>query len=290
MVSILMTSYNREDYISEAIESVLASTYKEFELIIVDDCSKDRTVEMARKYEAADRRVKVYVNEYNLGDYHNRNKAADYATGKYIKYIDSDDLIYPHGLEVMVRAMERFPLAGLGIIGRNNQESNPYPILLSPLDSYRKHFFGNGLFDTGPTGLIFRAEAFKSIGRFSGKRFVGDTEINLRLSANWSVVLISSSLVFWRIHCGQEFVLGNATTGYLELSLPMLKAELAKPECPLDASEIKRILDYNKGVSARHIVKVALQKRSLKKGVLLSRQLGLGIGDFINAIFLSKVI
>ena len=61
-----MTSYNREKYIAQAIESVLASTYKDFELIIVDDCSKDNTVGIAKKYEELDSRVKVYVNEFNL--------------------------------------------------------------------------------------------------------------------------------------------------------------------------------------------------------------------------------
>ena len=84
LVSVLMTSYNRENYIAEAIESVLASTYKNFELIIVDDRSKDRTVEIARSYESKDDRVKVYINEKNLGDYPNRNKAASYAKGFYI--------------------------------------------------------------------------------------------------------------------------------------------------------------------------------------------------------------
>src|SRR5438309_1057271 len=98
LVSILMTSYNRERYIAEAIESALKSTYTEFELIIVDDGSKDRTVEIARSFESKDKRVKVYVNEHNLGDYPNRNRAAGYATGKYIKYLDADDMIYPWGL------------------------------------------------------------------------------------------------------------------------------------------------------------------------------------------------
>ena len=62
VVSVLMTSYNRQDFIAEAIESVLNSTLKNFELIIVDDCSTDKTVDIAKSYEASDNRVKVYVN------------------------------------------------------------------------------------------------------------------------------------------------------------------------------------------------------------------------------------
>ncbi|HEV2714429.1 MAG TPA: glycosyltransferase family A protein, partial [Terriglobales bacterium] len=94
LVSVLMTAYNREKYIAEAIESVLASNFKDFELIIVDDCSKDRTAEIARRY-TSDSRVQVHVNEKNLGDYPNRNRAASLARGKYLKYLDSDDVIYP---------------------------------------------------------------------------------------------------------------------------------------------------------------------------------------------------
>ena len=88
-----MTAYNREQYIAEAIESVLASTFQDFELIIVDDCSTDATVTIARKYEQQNIRIKVYVNEVNLGQFKNRNKAVSFANGTYIKFFDSDDIM-----------------------------------------------------------------------------------------------------------------------------------------------------------------------------------------------------
>ena len=61
------------------------------------------------------------LSQTNLGDYPNRNKAASYAKGKYIKYLDADDLIYPHGLEVMVHTMEQFPKAGLGDLSKSGR-------------------------------------------------------------------------------------------------------------------------------------------------------------------------
>src|SRR6476646_10196463 len=91
LVSVLMTAYNREKYIAEAVESVLASTYTNFELIVVDDGSTDNTVTIAKSFEARDYRIKLYINEKNLGDYPNRNKAAGYASGEYIVFVDSDD-------------------------------------------------------------------------------------------------------------------------------------------------------------------------------------------------------
>src|SRR5258708_39815278 len=98
LVSILMTAYNREKYIAEAIESVLTSSYTNFELIIVDDCSTDNTLTIAKSYEKNDARIKVYLNEKNLKDYPNRNRAASHAKGKYIKYLDYDDKINNWGL------------------------------------------------------------------------------------------------------------------------------------------------------------------------------------------------
>ena len=127
VVSILTTCFNREKYLTACIDSVLASTHQNWELIIVDDVSTDTSVAIAKSYEKKDPRIKVYVNEKNLGDYPNRNKAASYAKGKYLKYLDADDIIYPHGLEVMVHTMEQFPEAGLGISQKVVEDVKPYP-------------------------------------------------------------------------------------------------------------------------------------------------------------------
>ena len=91
LVSVLTTDYNSEKHLAAAIESVLAQTMEDFELIVVDDCSTDRSVEIARLYEN-DPRVRIFINEENLGDYPNRKRAAFYASGKYIKYVDADDI------------------------------------------------------------------------------------------------------------------------------------------------------------------------------------------------------
>ena len=74
-------------------------------VIVVDDCSSDDTVERARRAAAADPRVRVVVNERNLGDYPNRNRAAALARGRFLKYHDSDDVMYPHCLSTMMTAL-----------------------------------------------------------------------------------------------------------------------------------------------------------------------------------------
>ncbi len=287
LVSVLMTAYNREKYIAEAIDSVLASTYTNWELIVVDDGSSDNTVSIARSYANLDSRVHVIQNEKNLGDYPNRNKAAGYAKGKYIKYVDSDDMIYSASLSVFVEAMEKFPQAAVGIMSKDEKEKKMTPVQLQPVEAYRCHFFQKGILDTGPSGLIFRTDRFREIGGFSGKRYIGDTEINLRLAAGWPVVRIEPGLVFWRQHEGQEIVAGSGSTGYLELELPMIREELNKKECPLSSEEKAPILKYYRTLSARQILKLALANQKPALAVSLYKKLSLNGSDLINAVFRS---
>lgn len=92
LVSIITPAYNAENYISQTIESVINQKYTMWEMIIIDDCSKDRTYEIAKEYSEKDSRVKVYKNEKNSGVSYTRNRAIDLAKGKYISFLDSDDL------------------------------------------------------------------------------------------------------------------------------------------------------------------------------------------------------
>ena len=141
IVSVLMTAFNREKYIGEAIESVLASSFTNFELIIVDDGSKDNTVTIANNYLSADNRIKLYVNKVNQGQFANRNIAASYANGKYLKYVDSDDYIYSYSLKMMVDAMETYPDAGLAFCLTHGPCKKPLPYILYPKEALRQHFF-----------------------------------------------------------------------------------------------------------------------------------------------------
>lgn len=234
MLSVLMTAYNREAFIKEAIESVLASTYRNFELIVVDDCSTDATYEISVSFEAVDPRIKVFRNEVNLGDYPNRNRAASYARGKYIKFLDSDDIIYPHGLEVMVLAMESFPEAGLGIHFPDPNLQVPYPQLISPRQVFLQQFAGSGFFFTGPSGAIIKRESFYRAGEFSGQRFQGDFQCWLNLGMREPVVIFQPGLVWWRIHSEQEFQQHEKRPGsYLKVTLDVHREFLDHADSPL---------------------------------------------------------
>jgi glycosyltransferase involved in cell wall biosynthesis len=204
MVSILMTAYNRENYIAEAIESVLASSYENWELIITDDCSTDATLHIAKKYVLLDSRVKVFKNETNLGDYPNRNRAASYAKGVYLKYLDADDLIYTYGLAAMVTAMQRFPDAGFALSYWKIDDELPYPQLINNQDIIRYEFLYKSLIAAGPSASIIKKEVFNAVGGFSGQQYIGDTELWLNIGSKYSLVKMAPSLVWYRRHSSQQ--------------------------------------------------------------------------------------
>lgn len=257
LVSVLMTSYNREKYIDAAIGSVLASTYPAFELIIVDDGSKDRTVEIARSYAARDGRVKVYVNEKNLGDYPNRNKAASYAAGKYLKYVDADDYIYPWGLASLVNMMEQFPEAGWGLCSLLQVKERPYPFQLSPKEAYEHHYFGPGLFHKAPLSAILVRSAFEKLGGFSGMRMVGDSEMWHRMAMHYPVVLMPDGMVWYREHDSQE---ANSIRQFVLTYEEVVYNALSHPECPLSRDQVRQIVSKRKNQSMRfgayHLLKL----------------------------------
>lgn len=244
-VSILMTVYNRESYLREAIESVLLSTYQNWELIIVDDRSQDDSVKIAKQYASKDERIKVYLNEKNLGDYPNRNKAASFAKGRYIKYLDSDDKIYPHGLEVMVNAMEQFPEAGYGLSSVPDSKGI-FPACISPQEAYLEHFFTTSAhFNRSPGSSIIRTNVFNKVGGFSGKRMIGDNEMWFKLSQEHNLVKFPRDLVWHRSHEGQESR-SDFSRQYEELREAVTVEALNSEKCPLTQSQIEEVKKHLK--------------------------------------------
>lgn len=106
LVSIIMPSYNTAAYVEETIQSVLNQTYTNWELLFVDDCSTDETLELIKKYKS-DFRIKIFEGKMNSGAAVCRNKALREAKGRWVAFLDSDDLWYPEKLEKQVNFMEK---------------------------------------------------------------------------------------------------------------------------------------------------------------------------------------
>jgi glycosyltransferase involved in cell wall biosynthesis len=236
IVSVLMTAYNRASFIGSSIESVLSQTFTDFELLIVDDGSADATFDIARDYERRDCRIRVVRNERNLGQFENRNHAAGLTRGGLLKFHDSDDVMYPHCLEVMVSMLESEPRAGFGLSSGQAWPGGPCPMLLTPRMAYQREFFGGGLFMCGPGGSIFRSQVFRELGGFPLLGPHSDVLLWLHACKTTPCVLMPADLFWYRVHSGQHL---QTAAGQYD-ALPLFRHNwdaLDSPECPLTLEE-----------------------------------------------------
>ena len=106
LVSVIIPNYNAEQFIGETLESVLAQTYADLELLVIDDCSTDNSVSVIRSYMQKDSRIRLFQNEENRGAAYTRNVGLFEAKGKWVAFLDSDDLWLPTKLETQIAFME----------------------------------------------------------------------------------------------------------------------------------------------------------------------------------------
>jgi teichuronic acid biosynthesis glycosyltransferase TuaG len=163
LVSIITPSFNSEKFIAETIQSVQNQTYQNWEMIIVDDCSTDKTVSIIEYIANNDNRIKVYKLEKNSGTGIARNAALGKASGKYIAFLDADDLWKPHKLEIQINFLKKnnlpFTFSFYDCINEQGNELNKRVEAPKNL-SYGQLFFCNyvgnltGIYDVNYFGKI----------------------------------------------------------------------------------------------------------------------------------------
>lgn len=212
--SIITVTYNSSQYIRDAIDSILASSFTDFEIIISDDCSTDNTWEIIQAYD--DSRIIKYRNETNLQEYPNRNKALGLAKGDWVLYIDGDDLIYPHALSFISSMIAKSNDVGM-LLMRWYRNNMIYPILISPRDFYLEKYFGEGFLSTAFTNVVFNRKVLLDNGGIPLGYSFGDDVIRLQLALSCKMMIISDQLTFWRETPSQASqVKNNLLSSYLE--------------------------------------------------------------------------
>lgn len=140
-ITIGLPVYNGENFLAEAIESVLAQTFEDYELVICDNASSDQTEQICRQYAQQDSRIRYYRNAYNQGPARNYNRTFKLAQGRYFKWAAHDDVFAPTLLEKLVLSLEKHPEAVLSfcevdIINAAGELVEPYAVEMQ-LDSDR---------------------------------------------------------------------------------------------------------------------------------------------------------
>lgn len=177
LISVCIPVYNCELYIGAAIESVLAQTCGDFELVILNNCSTDRTAEVIRSFR--DPRIRTIDNATNIGAEGNWNKALAEARGRYVKIVCADDLLHPSCLERQVAVLEDPAYAGVVMVccGREVIDARGKKLLsrsfarssgrLAGQRAIRRTIRAGGNLIGEPTAVLFRRSVLPRVGNFS---------------------------------------------------------------------------------------------------------------------------
>lgn len=216
LVSIAIVNYNRERYLAAAIESVLTQTYPGFELLIWDDGSTDRSLEIARYHAQRDKRIKLIAATHQ-GIARARKAAIAHTTGQYIGWVDSDDLLAPQALAETVAALNASPSVGMvytdyldidavgKVLGYGDRCRIPYSPKRLLVDFMTFHF------------RLMRREAFDRSGGIDDTfQYAYDYDLCLRLSEITQIQRIEKPLYYYRHHSSSRSV--NATQPRIEWS------------------------------------------------------------------------
>tara|TARA_R110000850_G_scaffold20864_5_gene61816 strand:+ start:46 stop:1008 length:963 start_codon:yes stop_codon:yes gene_type:complete len=219
-ISVFIPLYNAEQYITSTVQSVLNQTWQDFEIIILEDCSTDKSYEIASEIAKKDDRIKLYRNEVNLGMLENWNKGIELCQQPYFVKLDADDLWEVDFLEKSLAVLENYPEVGLVfskyvlIDSAGNKVPNSEWDL--PEFANNKPFSGTELVKMGPglmlsfpilrQGLsLMRREIFDEIGKYNylltpETLASTDTEFYFRLGAHYKIFCINEELYLYRIH------------------------------------------------------------------------------------------
>lgn len=200
-ISVITPVYNGEDFLGEAIESILNQSFKDFEYIIIDDCSSDNTWQIMKNYSRKDKRIKIYRNEKNLGIAGNRNKGTALAKGKYIAWQDADDISFPERLEKQHSILEENPQ--IGIVGSYLlffDKSGDISIRKYPRsdEQARKVIFRYS--PVAQPSAMIRKTCFDKVGFYDLKLPPAeDLDMSFRIGAKFKMVNIPLVLVRYRL-------------------------------------------------------------------------------------------
>ena len=200
LVTAVIATYNYGRFVTEAIESVLAQTYPEVEIVVVDDGSTDDTHERLAAY--AGRIRSLYQANQSVAAA--RNTGIQAARGSLIAFLDADDLWHPHKLELQVRYLAQHPQVGLAAVDRLGEGAAHWPVL-NGCTSFRarpvsleeliiKPYFA-------PSGVLVRKECFARVGSFdTSLRNAEDYDMWIRIAAAFPIVKLEVPLWWYRVH------------------------------------------------------------------------------------------
>lgn len=210
LVSICIPTYNGGRFIKETLESIKAQTYKNIEVIVTDDCSKDETLKICEAYDF----VKIFHNEERQGLVGNWNRAVSKASGDYIKLIGQDDILAPESIEKQVKALESHPDATISIGDAKVINQKSEVLMTRSLSRTDKCFDGKKFalkalrsrnIYCEPANALYRKEAALKAGPYNSEFvYVPDWDYGIELSLLGNVYYVADTIMSFRISNDSE--------------------------------------------------------------------------------------
>ncbi len=213
LLSVVTPVYNGEPYLRECIESILAQTYLNWDYTIVNNCSQDRTREIAEEYAARDPRIRVHNNPHFVGQIANYNIAVRRISpdSKYCKVVAADDWLFPECLSRMVEVAEENPtvaIVGAYVLSETTvrPEGLPYPSTCVPgRDICRQRLLGGPFRFGTPTAVLYRSDVVRSADAFFNEfNLHSDMEVFFQILRDHDFGFVHQVLTFNRIREGSE--------------------------------------------------------------------------------------
>ncbi len=281
LFTVATITYNQEKWVRQAIESVLASSFTDFEYIIADDGSTDGTWEIIQSYQ--DPRIRSWQNQPNKGEYANRNDVLQKAGGTYILYVDGDDILYHHTLEEYARFAKAFPEAnGIWCVYYHLFNFVVFPIVLGPQQLTRLNFLSRTPVSTvGLTETVFKVSALRSIGGFDSRYLLADTHAKRKLSCLYSMLLVPSGRSFWRQSSQQASQRAKGGMQNFVDTIEMDEEILYGDSCPLEGEELRRARFNFRNRRVKLVVFNTLRQGKLKDFFRLMKKLRVPYADLL---------
>ena len=205
-VSVVLTTYNRADALRETLDTLIRQTFRDFELIICDDASKDCTRDVAMEYVARDPRIKYHRNEPNLGMPGNLNSGIERATGEFVANVHDGDLYDATLLEKWTAAIRQSPNVAFVFNQYRHLDENggveritfeELPSIFPGRRLIEGIYFKRWRFDSPVWGTVMaRKAAYKKLGPFDSRfGFLSDVDMWLRLAEDYDVAYIPEPLI-----------------------------------------------------------------------------------------------
>jgi glycosyltransferase involved in cell wall biosynthesis len=275
-ISVLVTTYNHERWVLEALDSLRAQSFEDYEVIITDDCSSDRTVEVIRAWlERTGFSATLIINDHNKGIAAVRNAALEVARGEFVCSLSGDDCYHPQRLELQHAALTRFPAEVAGIfsdmrlidpegqpLGQTWLESVGAAPPPPPERVFRRLLVSSFL--PAPATMV-RRDALNRVGRYDESLVFEDYDMWLRLSDQFELRFVAELLVDYRIHPESLSRRPDRVTEFM-IDVGRVQVKWRGRHSDLDWANARRlwaqgrhIMTYQDATSGRRLIELAYE-------------------------------